>query len=58
MDNLLYYLVDKKYSPAKLKRLGYKSDFIKKIIGIMKRNEFKRKPPEIARIDQRKVMVK
>ena len=51
MDRFLYYLVDKKYSPARLKKLGYKSDFIRKIIGIMKRNEFKRRPPEIARID-------
>lgn len=58
MDRFLYYLVDKKYSPARLKKLGYKSDFIKKIIGIMKRNEFKRRPPEIAKIDYPKVMVK
>ncbi|MCK4404657.1 MAG: NAD+ synthase [candidate division Zixibacteria bacterium] len=55
MDRFLYCLVDKKYSPAKLKRLGYKSDFIKKIIGIMKRNEFKRKPPEIAKIDFKRI---
>ena len=51
MDRFLYYLVDKKYSSARLKRLGYKSAFIKKITGTMKRNEFKRKPPEIAKID-------
>ncbi len=51
MDRFLYYLVDKKYSPARLRRLGYKSEFIKKITGVMKRNEFKRKHPEIARID-------
>jgi len=58
LDRFLYYLADKKYSPAKLKRLGYKSQFIKKIIGIMKRNEFKRRPPEIAEIDYQQVMVK
>ena len=51
LDRFLYYLVDKKYGPARLKRLGYKSNFIKRIVGIMKRNEFKGKPPEIARID-------
>ncbi|KPL00496.1 MAG: NAD synthetase [candidate division Zixibacteria bacterium SM23_73_3] len=50
MDRFLYYLVDKKYGSARLKRLGYKSDFIKKMVGIMKRNEFKRKLPEIAKI--------
>ena len=58
LDRFLYYLADKKYSPAKLKRLGYKSQFVKNIIGIMKRNEFKRRPPEIAEIDYQQVMVK
>lgn len=51
LDRFLYHLVDKKYGPARLKRLGYKSNFIKRIVGIMKRNEFKGKPPEIAKID-------
>ncbi len=58
MDKLLYYLVDKKYSVARLRKLGYKSSFIKKIVNIMKRNEFKRKPPEIAKIDYSEVMIK
>lgn len=51
LDRFLYYLVDRKYNAARLKKLGYKADFIKKIIGIMKRNEFKGKRPEIAKID-------
>ena len=55
MDKFLYYLVDKKYGPARLKRMGYKSAFIKRIVGIMKRNEFKGKPPEIARVSYRKL---
>jgi NAD+ synthase len=50
MDKFLYYLVDKKLGPARLKRMGYKSNFIKRIVGIMKRNEFKGKLPEIARV--------
>ena len=58
LDRFLYYLVDKKYSAAKLRRSGYKSDFIKKIIGIMKRNEFKRRPPEIAKIDYQEVVLR
>jgi NAD+ synthase len=55
MDRFLYYLVDRKYSPARLRRLGYESDFIKKITSIMKRNEFKGKPPEIARVHYQKL---
>lgn len=58
VDRLLYYLVDKKYGASRLKRMGYKSDFIKKVVDIMKGNEFKRRPPEIAKIDYKKVMVK
>jgi len=55
MDRLLYYLVDKKFGPARLKRTGYKSTFIKRIVRIMKRNEFKGKPPEIARVSYSKL---
>jgi NAD+ synthase len=58
VDRLLYYLVDKKYGASRLKKMGYKSGFIKKIVNIMKRNEFKRRPPEIAKIDYRKVTIK
>jgi NAD+ synthase len=58
MDKFLYHLVDKRYGPARLKRLGYKSNFIKRIVGTMKRNEFKGKPPEIARIDYQKIIIK
>jgi NAD+ synthase len=54
MDRFLYYLVDKKYGPSRLRRMGYESGFIKNITGIMKRNEFKGKPPEIARVNYRK----
>jgi NAD+ synthase len=50
MDRFLYHLVDKKAGPAGLKRMGFKPAFIKKIVDIMKRNEFKGKPPEIARV--------
>jgi len=58
MDRFLYHLVDKKYGPARLKRLGYKSNFIKRIVGIMKRNEFKRKPPEIAKMPNPRIMLR
>lgn len=58
VDRLLYYLVDKRYSPSRLKKLGFKPSFIKKVIGIMKGSDFKRKPAPIAGIDYRKVMLK
>jgi len=55
MDRFLYHLVDKKLGPAKLKRMGYKPAFIKRIVGIMKRNEFKGKPPEMAWVSYSKL---
>jgi NAD+ synthase len=55
MDRFLYYMVDKKLGPAGLKRMGYKPAFIKRVVGIMKRNEFKGKPPEIARLSYSKL---
>ena len=58
MDRFLYHLVDRKVGPARLKRMGYKPAFIKRIVGIIKRNEFKGKPPEIAKIDFKRMMAR
>jgi NAD+ synthase len=54
VDRLLYYMVDRKYSDAKLRKLGFTAPFTKKIKNIIKCTDFKRTPPQIARIDFRK----
>lgn len=55
VDRLLYYMVDRKYSVPRLRKLGFDSGFIKRVAGIIKDTEFKRKPPQVARIDYRKI---
>jgi NAD+ synthase len=54
VDRLLYYLVDRKCPRSRLRKLGFKSEFVKRVVNIMKRNDFKRKPPKIAAIDYQK----
>ncbi len=54
VDRLLYYLVDRKYPPSRLRKLGFKSGFVKRVVDIMKRNDFKRRPPKIAAIEYQK----
>lgn len=58
VDRFLYYLIDKKYTPNRLMRLGYKRSFIEKINNLIKRNEFKRKMPEILKMPYDKIMIK
>jgi NAD+ synthase len=50
VDRFLYYLVDRKYSPKKLMKLGYKKGFIEKIKNMIKKNRFKREMPEVLKI--------
>lgn len=55
VDRLLFYMVDKKYPASKLRKLEFEAGFIKKIAGIIRSSDFKRKPAQIARVDYRKV---
>ena len=58
VDRFLHYLVDKKYTPKRLMKLGYKRSFIEKINNMIKRNEFKRKMPEVLKIPYDKIKMK
>lgn len=51
VDRLLYYMIDRKYSHAKLRKLGFETAFIKKIKNIIRNTDFKRTSPLIAKID-------
>ncbi|MGH2574344.1 MAG: NAD+ synthase, partial [Ignavibacteria bacterium] len=54
---LLYYLVDLRYSDMELKELGFKTDFIKRIKSIIRKNQFKRVQPIIAKVSNRTINV-
>jgi NH3-dependent NAD+ synthetase len=45
-----YLDIDTKFTPKKLMKLGYEKSFIQKIKNMIKKNEFKRKLPEVLKI--------
>ncbi|MCC6866512.1 MAG: NAD+ synthase [Ignavibacteria bacterium] len=56
-DELLYYMIDQRYSDEELIDIGFKSAFIKTIRNKIKANQFKRVLPIIAKVSNRTVNV-
>ena len=57
VDGLLYALVDERRSDAELIALGFKEEFVAKVKEMVRRNQFKRRPPLIAKVSNRTVNV-
>jgi NAD+ synthase len=57
VDMLLYHLVDLRESDEELVAHGFKPEFISKVRGMIRRSQFKRMPPVIAKISPRTVNV-
>jgi NAD+ synthase len=55
VDQLLYYLVDKRYSREELSELGFDPAFIDDIIRRVRDNQYKRRLPLIAKLSSRTV---
>jgi NAD+ synthase len=55
LDQILFRLVDLRQSPDEVSRAGYNQKKIRRIIEMIKRSEFKRKMPPIAKISSRTV---
>jgi NAD+ synthase len=55
IDQLLHYMVDLRYSDDLLKNLGYSEITIADIRGKIKRYQFKRRPPVIAKLTNRTI---
>jgi NAD+ synthase len=55
VDQLLYYLVDRRYSVSELKRLGFESAFIEDIVRRVRDNQYKRRLPVIAKLSSRTI---
>lgn len=55
IDILLHYFVDMRYTEAMLNDLGYKSEMVNDIQSRMKRFQFKRRPPVIAKLSNRTI---
>ena len=51
IDQVLYYYIDKQMNPEDIvKTKGISEEIVKKVINLVKKNEFKRRPAAIARI--------
>ena len=57
VDRLLYYMIDERRTDAELLKLGFEKYFVQKIRLMMRRNQFKRRPPVIAKVSHRTVNV-
>jgi NAD+ synthase len=56
-DRLLYYLVDCRESEEELIARGFKKELITKVKGMIRRSQFKRMPPLVAKISPRTVNI-
>jgi NAD+ synthase len=56
-DQLLYAMIDERRPDGELQAMGFERDFIDRIRGMIRINQFKRRPPVIAKISHRTVNV-
>ncbi len=55
VDRLLYLLVDQRYSPEECVKAGFAELFVRKVVERVRRNQFKRMLPPIAKISNRTI---
>ena len=55
VDQLLYLLVDERYSPDDCIEAGFPEPFVKVVIGLVRKNHFKRVMPPVAKLSNRTV---
>lgn len=55
VDKLLFYFIDKRYTPRECIELGFEPEFVKKVITRVQRTQFKRRMPVIAKLSQRTI---
>lgn len=57
VDQLLYYMVDERRSETELQQMGFDEGFVKKVRSMIKKNQFKRRMPLIAKVSTRTMNV-
>jgi len=55
VDRLLFLLVDQRYSPEECMEAGFAQAFVEKVVTRIRRNQFKRMLPPIAKISNRTI---
>lgn len=57
VDRLLYFMIDERRSEEELVKRGFEKRFVKKVRAMVQKNQFKRRPPIIAKVSYRTVNV-
>jgi NAD+ synthase len=57
LDSLLFHLVDERRNDGELLKLGFEAEFISRVKSMIQKNQFKRRPPLIAKVSYRTVNV-
>lgn len=57
VDRLLYLMVDERRNDDELRAAGFADPFVQQVRGMVRRNQFKRRPPLIAKVSHRTVNV-
>jgi NAD+ synthase len=55
VDRLLFYLVDRRYSAEQLVEMGHDRAFVESVIRRVRLNQYKRRPPVIAKLSARTI---
>jgi NAD+ synthase len=56
-DHLLYFMIDERRSMSELKEMGFDPQLIERVKTMVMKNQFKRRPPLIAKVSNRTVNV-
>lgn len=57
VDQLLFQMIDERHSDEELVQLGFSMEFIRKVRHLLQKNQFKRRPPLIAKVSYRTLNV-
>jgi NAD+ synthase len=57
LDALLYAMIDERRSDAELSKAEFKPAFVKRVREMVRKNQFKRRPPVIAKVSYRTINV-
>ncbi|MBI4428459.1 MAG: NAD+ synthase [Ignavibacteriales bacterium] len=57
VDQLLFQMIDERRSDEELGKMGFSKDFVKKVRSLIRKNQFKRRPPVIAKVSYRTLNV-
>lgn len=56
-DHLLYFMIDERRSMTELKEMGFEPELVERVKNMVMKNQFKRRPPLIAKVSNRTVNV-